>query len=94
MSLFLRAAELRQDFERSRLQFLLTDLDTGAIFCEVAQSSNDPEKRKRNQGNARKAYDMVLKFQDGVIFDAKSKAELERKLSRLQLLLKRLGEDV
>ena len=94
MSLFLREAELRQQFERNRLQFLLTDLDTGATFCEVAQSSNDPEKRKRNQGNARKAYDTVLKFQDGVVFDSESKAELELKLSRLKFLLKQLGEDV
>lgn len=94
MSLPPREAELRQQFENNRVQFLLTELDTGATFCDVAKTSNDPERTKRNIGNARTAYDTILRFQEGAQFDAKSKSEFEQKFSHLQSLLKELGEDV
>jgi hypothetical protein len=45
-------------------------------------------------GNARTAYDTVLRFQDGAPFDANQKSEFEQKFSHLQSLLKELGEDV
>ena len=94
MNLSTREAELRRQFENNRVQFLLTELDTGAVFCEVAKASNNPEKTKRNVGNARTAFDTILRFQDGATFDAKEKSEFEQKFSHLKSLLKELGEDV
>src|ERR1700722_1387256 len=72
----------------------ITELDTCATFCEVAKSSNEPVKTKRNVGNARKAYDTILKFQQGVLLDNRQKSEFEGKFSHLKSLLKELGEDV
>jgi hypothetical protein len=94
MDPFTREAELRQQFEQNRTHFLLTELDLSTTFCEIAKSSNDPEKAKRNVGNARTGYDTVLKFQDGVLLDADQKDEFELKFSHLKSLLKELGEDV
>ena len=51
-------------------------------------------KTKRNVGNARKAYDTILKFQQGVLLDNRQKSEFEGKFSHLKSLLKELGEDV
>lgn len=94
MNLVTREAELRQQFEKNRVQFLQTELDTGTTFCEVAKSSNDPKKTKRNVANARAAYDTILKFQDGVPFDANQKSEFDQKFSHLKSLLEELGEDL
>jgi hypothetical protein len=94
MTLTTREAELREQFEKNRVQFLLTELDTGATFCNVAQTSNDPEKTQRNIGNARTAYDTILKFQEGVRLDANTKDEFEQKFAHLRSLLKELGQDV
>ena len=93
MSIPIREAQLRKQFEDNRIQFLLTELDTGATFCEVARSSNDPEKTKRNVGNGRKAYDTILRFREGAPFDTQSKTEFDQKFSHLKSLLKDLGED-
>lgn len=56
MDPFVKSDELREQFEANRVQFVLTELDTGMTFCDVAKSSADPEKIKRNVTNACKAY--------------------------------------
>ena len=72
----------------------MTELDTATTFCEVANTSKDPEKTERNVKNARTGYDTILKFLDGVIFDANSKNIFNKKFAQLQSLLRELGEDV
>jgi hypothetical protein len=94
MSRVIREAELREQFERNRAQFLITELSTALTFCEVAKSSDDPEKTRRNVKNAREGYDTVLKFQDGVQLDAQAKTEFENKFSHLKSELQALGENV
>jgi hypothetical protein len=94
MNPFAGDAELRQQIEQNRAQFVMAEVDLATTFCAVAQSSDDPEKVKRNVGNARTGYDTILKFWDGVLFDAKSRREFEQKFSHLKSLLKDLGEDV
>jgi hypothetical protein len=94
MDLFAREAELRQRFEQNRAQFILTEVDVATTFCGVAQSSNDPVKTKRNIGNARLGHDTILRFLEGVHFDADQKSDFDQKFSHLKSLLKGLGEDV
>ena len=94
MNLFAREAELRQQFEQNRIDFLFTELDTAATFCGVAQTADDPEKIKRNVKNAREGYDTILKFKDGALLDAHAKSEFDEKFFHLKSLLRELGEDV
>jgi hypothetical protein len=94
MNLFAREAELRHQFEQNRVDFLFTELDTATTFCDVARSSNDPDKTRRNIKNAREGYDTILKFQDGAVLNAQSKIEFDEKFSNLKSLLQGLGEDV
>lgn len=91
---FARESQLRKQFEQNRAQFVMTEVSIGATFCEVAKSSGDPDKFKRNVENARTAHDTILKFVDGVHFDAESKLEFEQKFSHLKSLLRDLGQDV
>jgi hypothetical protein len=94
MSRVIPEAELREQFERNRAQFLITELDTATTFCEVAKSSNDPEKTRRNVKNAREGYDTILRLHEGVQLDAQAKSEFENKFSHLKSELQALGEDV
>lgn len=86
--------ELRREFESNQVQFVFTELDTAATFCEVAKSSSDPEKIKRNVANARTAYDTALKFAGSTPIDALLKIEFDAKLERAKSLLTALGEHV
>jgi hypothetical protein len=94
MDLFSREAELRKQFEHNRIQFLLTEVDVSTTFCDVANSSDDPEKTKRNVANAREGHDTLLRFLGGAHFDAESKNEFDTKFAHLKSLLRALGEEV
>ena len=94
MDLFAREAQLREQFEGNQIQFLLTELDTATTFCNVAKSSQDPEKTKRNVANACDGYKTVQKFAPNAHFDAESKAEFDDKLTHLKSLLRELGQQV
>ncbi|HEY2820154.1 MAG TPA: hypothetical protein VGJ06_03850 [Candidatus Acidoferrum sp.] len=94
MDLFAREKELREQFETNQVQFLLIEVDTGMTFCDVAKTSANPEKVKRNIANARTAYDTLLKFLDRAHFDAASKSAFDQKFARLQSLLRDLGQQI
>jgi hypothetical protein len=94
MDLFAREQELRDQFESNQLQFLLIEVDTAITFCDVAKTSADPDRMRRNIANARTAYDTLLKFIGRAHFDAASKREFDQKFARLQSLLRGLGQQV
>jgi hypothetical protein len=94
MNLFLREAELRDQFEKNQVQFILTELATGITFCNVAKSASNPEKMKRNTTNAREAHDTALHFRRGAHFDDDTKTKFETGMAQLKSLLKELGEHV
>ena len=86
--------ELRKQFEGNQIQFVLTELDTAATFCDVAASAFDAEKTKRNIANARTAYDTALKFARNANFDEHTKIQFDTKRSRVEVLLTALGEHI
>jgi len=94
MDLRIRETELREQFQANQVQFLLTELETGITFCNVAKSSADPEKIKRNVANACEAYKTLLRFAGRAHFDANSKSEFDNKLERLKSRLRDLGQHV
>jgi hypothetical protein len=94
MNVFLREAELRAQFEKNQVEFLLIELATGITFCNVAKSASNPEKMRRNTANAREAHDTALHFLRGAHFDDDTKTEFDTRMAQLKSLLGELGEHV
>ncbi len=75
------------------VEVLKTDLNTGMTFAHIAQqSTRDPEKKRRNRANARKAYDSVLDYEKRLEITEKDKRDIAEKLTRLKSVLIQLGE--
>lgn len=93
--LIARAQELQRESGRIGLEFLRTDLETALTFATRALDANDPETRRRNQENARHAYDAVsrilgeLKAQS---VNEDERSDLENRLLLLKQKLTELGE--
>ena len=80
------------DLNRNGLLFLNVDLDTALTFADIALQANDnPEKRSRNRGNARKAYHTVLRLSKNLTFTEEEARQLQKKMEQLRFLLARLG---
>ena len=94
MDLFQREKQLREQFEDNQVQFLLTELETATTFCNVANSSDNPEKIRRNVVNACEGYNTVLKHLPEVRFDSRSRGEFDVRMAHLQTLLRGLGQHV
>ena len=58
MADFLRSSDLNM----TSVEFLLTDLETGLTFMDVAQTSGNQEIKQRNHTNAHVAYDTVIRL--------------------------------
>lgn len=86
--------KLRQQFEENRIQFILTELDTATTFCEVALSSTNAEKTRRNTANAYTGYETALRIAKKALLQGKAKEEFGRKVGHLRDLLKHLGQEV
>lgn len=86
--------KLRQQFEENRIQFILTELDTATTFCEVALSSTNAEKTRRNTANAYTGYETALRIAKKALLRGEAKEEFDRKMGHLRDLLKHLGQEV
>lgn len=80
------------DIQKVTLTFLHTELDTGLTFAQIALHSPFAETKRRNQANARKAYDMFLRWRKETPMSRAEAAEMQEKSSRLESALKDLGE--
>ena len=81
-----------QQFNRAGTNFLKADVATALTFSEVALSTDDPDKKRRNQQSARKAYDTVLRMAKKINLREEDAKELKDALRQLQTNLVRLGE--
>ncbi len=70
----------------------MRELELGRTFARIALKSREPGKRKRNQENARKAYDAVCAWRKSIHLAEAERAEVDRSLQRLQSDLEELGE--
>ena len=81
---------MREASNAVHVDFVLTELDLGITFCELAQSAQDEETKERNIRNARKAYD-ALHFLEGLNLSKAEQQLIKEKASRLKSLLEQLG---
>mgnify|MGYP006951350853 CR=1 FL=1 len=79
--------------EKAGFTFLVTDLDLAMTLTRIAaDAADDPGKRKRNQANARRAYDSVSRISHHALLNEEEKGEVNGKLAELRSALEQLGE--
>lgn len=80
--------------DRTGFSFLLNDVEIALTLTRIAQDAdNDPEKRARNQKNARHAHDTVASLMRRLALTGEEEQELTRKLVQLRSELHLLGEE-
>jgi hypothetical protein len=82
-----------RDWRRAGAEFIITDLELAFTFLEIARTSLVVETARRNQENARKAYDAVLRFWPRCLpaLSAAERQTLEDNLRKLRNRLVQLG---
>ena len=84
----------KPDINLPEVDFLRAELLTARTLSNIALRSMSEEKRARNQANARKAYDAILRFLPRSNLDVEQAAEIKSKLEELQSDLRLLGEQI
>jgi len=82
----------REEANRVNTNFLKVDADTALTFTDIALSTEDPVKKRRNVRSARKAYDTVMRLIEKVDLSDSDGRILGAKLLTLKARLEALGE--
>ena len=86
-------SSLRDDLNRTTIEFLRTDLDTGIMLARIATGARkNSERRERNKRKARMAYDTVVKFRRQTPMSTEIRIALDEKIGLLRSMLEVLGE--
>ena len=80
---------------RSGAEFILADLERAFTFLDIARTSGVADTACRNQENARKAYDVILRFlpRSMAALSVAERQEVQDKLADLKSRLQELGEE-
>jgi hypothetical protein len=83
------------DWRRAGAEFIITDLGLAFTFLEIARTSRVTATVRRNQKNARTAYDAVLRFLPRSLpaLSTSERKSIEEKLRELKNRLEQLGEN-
>ena len=88
------AERLLQKAAEGQAEFVCIELQTAIVFCDVALSAENPERRARNIENALKGYQTALHFLRTLEHDLRKDRGFQEKLGYLRDLLRELGCDV
>ena len=83
---------IRSSVSNNAFQFLLTDLDIALTFMNVAESTDNVAIKQRNHGNARRAYDTVVRLMQNLSLHDSQREELAERLALLKLRLQNVGQ--
>jgi len=87
--------QLREDFNQNGFDFLMADLDSALAFAQRALGLNvDPEVKRRNVNNARKAFDTVGRLRERLQLDFRQQSAFDEKRTKLKNALEQLGEQI
>ena len=73
------------------VDFLLTDLETGHTFLDIADLTEAPQTYSRNHERAREAYFTVLRLLPRVTPDTDEKDRIQQRLAQLRKRLEDAG---
>ena len=84
-----------RNWRRVCAEFMMTDLKLAFTFLDIARTSGITESGRRNQENARTAYDAVLRFLPRSLpaLSAAERQAIENKLGELKNRLEQRGEN-
>ena len=85
-----RFDELKESFCETTVKFVHTELDLAITFCEVAQSTHDPQRYHKNLEHAQKAYLSAKQFLRGPLSAFGTTDELTAKMRRAKSLIERV----
>ena len=71
---------------------MLAELDAGSTFMDIAATSGIEETVRRNQKNARHAYDTVLGLLQHLTPDAGQRSSIDTKMASLKARLQTVGQ--
>jgi hypothetical protein len=83
--------ELKRRGQENLVTFLTIEVDQAITFCTMAESTHDPERRKKLIEEAQKAISAIRQFQ-GRITDSSIRAELNGEADKLDRLLRKHSE--
>jgi len=81
------ARDLQRTFDETRAQFILSELDLAITFCRIALSTQDPERARRNCGNAAKASEAAAHYLERARMTATERQRIAEKFIALRPLL-------
>jgi hypothetical protein len=73
------------------VMLVLSELELGATFCEVALGTQDEKTKERNIRNARNAYETALRLLQRLNLGNADRERFEAKALHLKGLFERLG---
>ena len=80
--------------DAAKIQFLNTETDTGLTLARIASQAKDATKKRRNQQNARRAFDTVLDHLESVAHLGDKLDSIQEKMKKLKQMLVSLGEKI
>lgn len=81
---------LKDQFEQTRknlFSFMSTDLDAAMTLARIAKGSADPQKKARNDANARRALETVLKMYRQSNLTEDERKLVEEKIARVKAVM-------
>lgn len=89
----LRAQQRLDRVERTGATFLMSDLNLAMTLTRIAtDAAKNSAKRKRNQANARHAYDAVFRISRQALLTDGERQNIDARLAKLRSALEQLGE--
>ncbi len=80
------------DYNSTKLELLTTEINVGHTFASLALTTTNESTRFRNRHNARKAYNIAVRYAGEVALTNLEKRKIRTGLARLKSELKLLGE--
>jgi hypothetical protein len=82
--------QLRTQYRAAKAQFISTEIDLAITFCNMAFSTHDASRRRRNSERAREAYCTATHFMRELDPPSLASEEIAGKLETLRRALERL----
>ena len=81
-------------YRRTGAEFIMSDIELAFTFLDVARTSLVADTRRRNQMNARTAYEAILRFLPRSLsaFSAAERQAMKGNVAELKNRLEQLGE--
>jgi hypothetical protein len=86
-----KTSRLMEQTNQAGIDFIVTDLNTGLTFLEIANVSGSDSNRKRNFEKAHEVYRTVTRLLPRVMPSPAVKQQIEKKLEELKGALEKAG---